>query len=176
MPEADVWRVARNLHILSALTRRVLEEGLLPPGLTFLQVSILKWLDAAAPCHGRDVARFLSATAPAATRVLAGLKRKGLVRAVPNRKDRRAEDLKPTPGGRAVIRRYEAQKRRRLQVLLRTIPAPQRKTMLQGLESAVDLLLLDTPRVRDLCLHCGVYQSPTCVMLQHGYGCPTEHR
>lgn len=174
MTEPDVWRVARNLHILSALSKRVLEDGLLPPGLTFAQVSILKWLDAATPRRAGEVARFISASAPAATQILARMKRKGYVRTTRNPKDRRAEDLALTARGRGLIRKYETAKRRRLAALLHAVPASRRKAMVGGLEAAVDLLLLDGPNVRDLCLHCGVYQAPECVMRRHGYRCPTE--
>lgn len=178
MIDSTTTRLARNLHILSSLTRRLLEDGLLEEtsrgSASFTQISILKWLDAATPRRAQDVARFLAASAPAATQILNRLRKKGLIRSRQNQKDRRAEDLFVTPKARDLVRRYEAEKRRKLDPLLRSLPPEKRDGLLQGLESAIDLLLTERPGLPDLCLHCGVYSSPGCVMKQHGHRCPTD--
>lgn len=177
MAESDSTRLARGLHQVAALTQRILEERLAEEatgdGVTFPQIAILKWLDKAGPRRSQHVARFISASAPAATQMLRRLKAKGLVKSSRDPKDRRAESLTVTPKARAMIRRYEDSKERRLHVLLDHIPAEQRQAMIRGLEAAIAVLLKDGPNVADMCLHCGVYESPTCIMKLHGHSCPT---
>lgn len=175
MPDAQLQRMARDLHMLSALTQRVLEEEpLRTGGVTFPQLSILKWLDAATPRRAQGVAKFLGASAPAATQILARLRKKGLIRSRPNAADRRAGDLFLTPRARRIVREYEARKGRLLDSRLRPLPFARREEVVRGLETAIELLLSDPEAVSDLCLHCGVYDSPGCVLRRHGYRCPTE--
>lgn len=176
MPQDDLARIARDLHIVSTLTRRVLEADLEGPGgpTTFTQFVVLKWLDAAQPRRSKHVARFLSASAPAASQILSRLKRKGLVRARTDPTDRRAEDLLLTPRGRAFVERYERLKAGRLERMLASIPAADSRRIAAGLEAAIELLLRAEPERLDLCLHCGAHASPHCVMRKHGMRCPTE--
>lgn len=176
MPDDDLQRLARDLHMLAALTRRVLESDLDAgrSGLSFPQLVILRWLAAAGKRRARDVAQFLSASAPAATQMLARLKRKGLVRSRTNRTDRRAGDLALTPAAHALLRRHAAGERRRLRRVLGGLTGPARRRLAGVLESAIEALLSDRPRVEDLCLHCGAHASPTCVARRFGYRCPTD--
>lgn len=178
MDEPDWKRLARGLHMVAALTRRVLEDDLVKEATkdegTFAQVSILKWLDAVPPRRAQDVAKFLRASAPAATQILARLQNKGLLKVRTNEKDRRALDLLPTPRARVLVKRYEKAKEGRLESILRHLSRGRRELLIRGLESAVAVLLEDRPTVSDVCLHCGVYESPVCVMRQHGIRCPTE--
>lgn len=177
MSETSSTRVARDLHMLAALTKRVLEGDVSGPtgvSASFTQIVILKWLDAATPRRAQDVARFLSASAPAATQILARLRKKGLIRSKPSAADRRAEDLFLTPKARALVKRYEALKSKRLDRLLGDLPEAKLRLVTQGLEAAIEMLLADKPEVEDMCLHCGAYESPQCVMRQHGFKCPTE--
>ena len=169
-------RIARDLHMVSALTRRVLEAGLEDAGgsTTFTQIVVLKWLDAARPRRAKHVARFLSASAPAASQILSRLKRKGLLRSRTDPTDRRAEELFLTARGRALVESHESQKAARLERILSGLPAPERQRIAEGLEAAIDLLLRDEPEHMDLCLHCGAHASPHCVLRQHGLQCPTE--
>jgi len=172
----DPFRIARDLHMLSALTRRVLEEGIDCDGgeATFTQIVVLKWLDAATPRRSQHVARFLSASAPAASQFMTRLKRRGLVRSQPDPADQRAEHLLLTPRGRQLVRRHEARKSERLDRMLAGISAAERSRLAEGLEAAIDVLLRADPSTLDLCLHCGAHASPRCVLRQHGLRCPTE--
>jgi DNA-binding MarR family transcriptional regulator len=176
MPELHSSRIARDLHMVAALTRRVLERGLEDPRepITFTQLAVLKWLDAATPRRAQGVARYLSASAPAATQILARLKQKGLVRTRPNKEDRRAGDLRLTARGHALVRKHDALKRERLERMLEALPMLRQIAIAEGLEGAIELLLKADPLVVDMCLHCGVHSSPHCVMRRHGMRCPTE--
>ncbi|NUN50666.1 MAG: MarR family transcriptional regulator [Candidatus Brocadiae bacterium] len=177
MAETDSHRIARNLHMLSTLTHRVLEQdvpGNDGSGATFLQVVILKWLGSAGPRRAQDVAKYLTCSAPAVSQHLARLKKKGLIRVKPNALDRRADDLHVTEKGHAVIRRYETLRSRRLDRLVSRLPDARRRVIVQGLEAALEMLLVEKPWVDDICLHCGAYDSPQCKMREHGMRCPTE--
>ncbi|MCE9584397.1 MAG: MarR family transcriptional regulator [Planctomycetes bacterium] len=175
--EPEARRLARDLHMIADLTRRVLEPDVHDSsgeGASFTQVVILKWLDAANPRRAQDVAKYLSSSAPAATQLIARLRRKGLVTSRPNPTDGRAEDLYVTPQARTLVRRHEALKMRKLAKLYGALPETKRRLIAQGLEAAIDLLLGEKPVGADMCLHCGAYDSPNCVMRSHGFKCPTE--
>jgi DNA-binding MarR family transcriptional regulator len=177
MPEPVTTRISRDLHILAALTRRILESGVPDAGregVSFTQVSILKWIESAGPRRAQDVARFLSASAPAATQIIARLRKGGLIRSRRSVKDGRAEDLFLTPRARAIIRRHDALMVRRLRKVSAGVPEARLRAMSMGLESAIGMLLADHEPVEDMCLHCGALESPGCVMREHGFRCPTE--
>lgn len=175
--EPQARRIARDLHMISDLTRRILEPEVHDEsgdGASFTQIVILKWLDAAGPRRAQDVAKYLSSSAPAATQLIGRLRRKGLVTSKPSTTDGRAEDLFVTAKARSLVRRHETLKMKRLERLWSALPETRRKLVAQGLEAAIDLLLANKPMGSDMCLHCGAYDSPNCVMRQHGFSCPTE--
>lgn len=175
--EPAARRLARDLHMISDLTRRILEPEVHDAsgeGASFTQVVILKWLDAPTPRRAQDVAKYLSSSAPAATQLIARLKRKGLVKSRPSPTDGRAEDIYVTPRARTLVRRHETLKMRKLEKLYGALPETRGRMIAQGLEAAIDLLLGEKPAGADMCLHCGAYDSPNCVMRSHGFSCPTE--
>ncbi|MEK7468655.1 MAG: MarR family transcriptional regulator [Planctomycetota bacterium] len=175
--EPHARRIARDLHMLADLTRRILESDVNAAdgeGASFTQIVILKWLDSAGPRRAQDVAKYLSSSAPAATQLIGRLRRKGLVKSRPSLSDGRAEDLFITPRARALVRRHEALKMRRIERLWAGLPEVKRRIVAQGLEAAIDLLLTEKPSGKEMCLHCGAYESPNCVIRQHGFSCPTE--
>ena len=177
MQESNASRISRGLHMVSALTRRVLEAGLRGPGETkvsFTQVSILKWIGAAGPRRAQDVGKFLSASAPAATQILSRLRRKGLIRSRRSNQDGRAEDLFLTPRARNLVRRHDLVLTRLLEKRVARLPAGKARGIAAGLEAAIGMLLLDPGPVAGLCLHCGPLESPACVMRQQGQRCPAE--
>ena len=176
MTPPELSRIARDLHMVSALTGRLLEADLEGPAgsATFTQVVVLKWLDTPRPRRAQHVARFLSASAPAASQLLSRLKRKGFVRARRDPADRRAEDLLLTPRGRAFVARYERLQAARLGRMLASLPADEHRRIAEGLEGAIRALLGAEPGLLDLCLHCTAHDSPDCVLRKHGLRCPTE--
>ena len=177
MPESNATRIARDLHMLSALTRRILERGVPGTGrneISFTQISILKWIDAAGPRRAQDVAKYLSASAPAATQILSRLRGKGLIRSRRCPEDGRAEDLFLTARARIRVRRHDLLLGRRLERLMARVPPLKLRGIAAGLEAAIGLLLEDPEPVEDMCLHCGALESPACVIRQNGYKCPTE--
>ncbi|MBK9388000.1 MAG: MarR family transcriptional regulator [Planctomycetes bacterium] len=168
--------LARHLHMLSALTTHLLEADAKvgDTSATFTQVQVLKWLAAAPPRRAIDVARFLSASAPAATQVLARLKAKGLLEAHPHPTDARSGELEVTALGRRLARAHDERKLRLLERVLADTSTENRRAIQAGLAAAVELLLQAETKQLDLCLHCGAHESPHCLMRRHGHRCPTE--
>lgn len=175
MPRPEAIELARNLHILSALTERLL-EGEVEAGesrASYLHVSVLAWLDSGAPRRAGEVARFLSASAPAASQVLARLVRRGLLSIERSASDRRAAELSVTPRGRALVKRHQERKLRLLEDLFARRPGADLGAIRAGLEAAIELLLAAEPEQLALCLRCGLHSAPQCVMARHGHACPT---
>jgi DNA-binding MarR family transcriptional regulator len=175
MAEANSTRIARDLHMISALTRRVLEQGTADAEceISFTQLTVLKWLAVSPSRKAGDVARYLATSAPAATQIITRLKEKGLIRGRPNSQDRRAEDLTVSARARALIENHEQLKLRKLRTQLDALPEAVSREIAAGLESAIELLLRVDPQL-SMCLHCSAYSSPICVMRRHGKQCPTD--
>lgn len=169
-------RIARDLHMLGALTRELL-EGDVSSGraqATFTQVVLLRWLDAGGPRRSKLIARFLGVSAPATSQIVTRLKRKGLVLGRPDPTDGRAELLGITPRGRAFVERHRQDVQGRMEALLVRVPAAQRRSLAEGLEAVIELLLSSGVRLEHLCLHCHALSAPGCLMRSHGRRCPTE--
>lgn len=178
MAKPDPTRILSRLHMVSALVRRVLEEG--PPDaseqLPYSTRILLRWLQSGGRRRPQDVARFLSVTPSAATQLVARLKRRGLVNARADPDDGRAELLALTARGAALVHAETELEARRLERLLALTPEPRRKVLAQGLDEAVELLLRADPAQLDLCLHCTALSAPQCELRSHGLPCPTERR
>ena len=175
MAESAARRVERDLHMLSAIVRRVMER---PTGggdgATFAQTSILRWLDRAGPRRSGDVAKFLSASAPAATQMLARLETKGLVTMRRDPDDRRVQEVSLTDRGREIVREHDRERGERLDRLFGGLSSARLTGIAGALEEAIEALLRDDEGTEDLCLHCGALASPDCVLRRHGRRCPIE--
>lgn len=176
MNATDPKRILSRLHMVSALVRRVLEEGAPGPGqeLAYSTRVLLRWLEASSGRRPQDVARFLSVTPSAATQLVARLKQRGLVRARPDPEDGRAELLWLTARGSTLVRTEAELEAARIERLLATTSQPRRRELAQGLDAAIELLLNADPVQIDLCLHCTALASPQCELRVHGLRCPTE--
>lgn len=170
--EPAAERFLRGAHLVARLVEQVLERGYLRSAagarLTFDQLNLLKFLDRPGTRLVRDVAHFLNASNAAASKAVARLERKGLVRRRPLESDARAEELAVTPRGREVIGRYESFKARRIAALAR---AEDLAELAAGLERTVSLLLRERAVADNPCLGCGAYYSARCVVRAHGLPC-----
>lgn len=164
--------------MVAALSRRVLEEGILEAsgirGVTFTQIHILKMLEAREPRRAKEVAQFLSASKPAATQLLRRMEKAGLIARRRSRADLRAEEIRRTSRGRRVLAGFEREYNRRLRRIVGDLTDGRAAEISGAMEAMATLLLRDRDRVEGVCLHCGIYESPACVMKQHGYACPVD--
>lgn len=178
MPRHDEVRLVRNLHVLSSLARTVLEDGFVEAvglhGVTFGQINILKLLDRSEPRRAKEIAQFIAASKPAATQLLQRMKRHGMIVMRRSAADARAEQIRLTARGRKILRTFERRYRQRLRRLLGDATPSEINRISEGLEAAASLLLRDGERVSEVCLRCGLYEAPACIMKRHGYRCPVE--
>jgi DNA-binding MarR family transcriptional regulator len=169
---ADLERFLRNAHLTARLVERVLESGYLQraagDAVTFDQLNVLKFVARPGPVRVKDVARFLDASVAAASKAVARLQRKKLVRIAPYASDRRSGLVELTATGRAVVGRYERFKKGRLRALLGTRSADR---LSRSLEEVVEVLLRERPLAGNPCLGCGAYYARECVVRAHGQAC-----
>lgn len=171
----DLERFLRNSHIYARLVEQILEQGYLRQAsgdaLTFDQLNILKFLARPGPSLVKDVARFIDASYPAASKAVTRLEKKKLVTCVRYGPDRRAELVEVTPKGRKLIQRYERLKQTRLKSALR---GKELGDISRGLERAIALLMRERSVAGNPCLGCGAYYAKSCVVRAHGQACRCE--
>ncbi|MBI2899786.1 MAG: winged helix-turn-helix transcriptional regulator [Planctomycetes bacterium] len=168
----DVQRFLRNAHILARLVERVLEIGYLKQAsgdaLTFDQVNLLKFLARPRKFRVKDVAHFLNASHPAASKAVSRLARKGAVHLSTDPDDRRAERIRVTPRGQRWVDGYERTKEARIHNLMK---GRNPRQLAEGIERVIDALLLERSVVGNPCLGCGAYFGEECVVRAHGQTC-----
>lgn len=170
MPDREdpLARLLRGCHLLSALSREVLEKGYLEAsgakGVSFAQLNLLKFLDTPQPHAVGDVMRFMGASFPAASKAVGRLKAKGLIRTGRHPGDRRAQVVGLTQEGRSTIARYEKTKFERMRRLLAGTPPRELRRWIEALEAVVAALIREKALDGDLCLQCGAYYSDRCLV------------
>jgi len=168
----DVERFLRGAHIAARLVEEILEHGPVRAGagapLTFPQFNLLKFIARPGNVRSRDVARFLNASGAAASKAVARLERRRLVRFLPDPLDRRSARIMLTRAGEAAIRRVERIKRERVKLLLRG-GSPGK--LAEGLEELIRVLMRGRALAGNPCLGCGAYYARECVVREHGQPC-----
>jgi DNA-binding MarR family transcriptional regulator/GNAT superfamily N-acetyltransferase len=87
-----------------------------------------------------NLRRSLSMDAGYISRVLASIQKRGLVQTNPSRHDRRVLLLKLTPSGKRSAARVNRQSSREMELLLQTVPAPERLSLAESLSRAHQIL------------------------------------
>lgn len=175
MAEEPIYRFLRDIHVVARLVEQTLEEGYLKLAagdrVTFGQLNILKFLARPGTFFIKDVARFLNASEAAASKAVSRLEARGWVTHRPHGADRRAEVLRVTARGRALVRRYEKLKAARVRALLEGENA---EALAQGLERAIAVLMKERGAIGNPCLGCGAYYSSHCIVRALGHYCPCQ--
>jgi DNA-binding MarR family transcriptional regulator len=161
-------RFLRGCHLLSALSREVLEKGYLrragARGASFVQINLLKFMDQPGSRSVGDVMRFMGASFAAASKAVGRLKRKGWVRTGQHPGDLRAQIVAVTASGRSMVQKYERLKFERVSKLLAGLRPAQVQHYIQALEQIGSLLIRDKELPGDLCMQCGAYYSDRCLV------------
>lgn len=175
MAEEPIYRFLRDIHVVARLVEQTLEEGYLKLAagdrVTFGQLNILKFLARPGTFFIKDVARFLNASEAAASKAVSRLEARGWVTHRPHGADRRAEVLRVTARGRALIRHYEKLKAARVRALLE---GENVEALAQGLERAIAVLMKERGAIGNPCLGCGAYYSSHCIVRALGHYCPCQ--
>jgi DNA-binding MarR family transcriptional regulator len=131
--------VADRLHSATIRLLRRLRTEDRRSGIGSAQMSALSVLVFAGPRSLKDLAAAEQVRAPTMSRVVAGLRRAGLVRAEPGREDRRKLHLMPTARGRRVMAAGRHRRVARLARALRSLPADDVERLGQAAATILDL-------------------------------------
>lgn len=172
--------LVRYSHIFSAAVREVLDVGLLREaggdGLTPRQLDLLRFI-ALARHHVDDVARFLDISAPAATKTLDKLERRGLVLRKPcDDGDRRLTYVACSERGVAVLARQRTLEQQRIDDVA-TAFSDDELAELTFLLQRYSLALISSTPERDVpCLRCAGWPDANCPLQLIHSRCPYQER
>ncbi len=171
-----LYRLLRDSHTFGALVRSLLEERYLREAVgrevTFTQLSVLRMVAGAGRHHIGDVAHFLDASYPAASKLVDRMKLRKLLKGTPFPGDRRAETLEVTPKGRSVIERYDRLKIARVRETLQGVPPAELESVCTGIETLITHLLTGKDLAERACLRCDAYYTTACMIHEKGVECP----
>lgn len=102
-PSEDIMRAASLFFAVRGVVRTKLAQGKQLDPSAWLRVETLKFIADHDKPSMRDLAAYLSITAPSATSLARGLSREGLVARRTSRTDRRASELSLTPKGKRLL-------------------------------------------------------------------------
>jgi len=100
----NAWTALHQLHQMSLLAQKTIAQALAPLDLSLAQASVLFILDRAnGPLPLSRLARALVQEAQSMTSLIDRLEARGLVRRIPNRRDRRIIHVALTPEGQQLL-------------------------------------------------------------------------
>ncbi len=144
---ADV--VSRLRRAMRRAARAAGRDGTLPGGLSVAQLELLSCLADSPGARPGQVARMLRLAPSSVATLVQGLKRAGLVSRTGGELDRRTALLLLTPGGTAIVRRWQEVNERILQAAITSLGPASRGALdaalpgLRELTGAVDALADD---------------------------------
>lgn len=124
LDEGLVAAVLAVSRVLVAVSAASIEAS--PIDVTLIQFRALVVLATSSPIHMVDLARALELSASSTTRLVERLERKGLVSRSMSETSRRSIDLRLEPAGEDLVAQVMAERRRRLEDLLRELPERRR--------------------------------------------------
>jgi DNA-binding MarR family transcriptional regulator len=175
---ARLYRLLRYSHIFSAAVCEILESRYLGEAsahaVTLRQFHLLKLIGLNGRQQVGEVAELLGISAAAASKTIDRLESLGLVARSSCEEDRRATLLAPSPEGRALIRRYEELKERRLEPVLEKFRADEVDRLAELLERFSVLLFAQEKAGEGTCLRCAAYCQVGCPIGEVLGRCPYD--
>jgi DNA-binding MarR family transcriptional regulator len=170
--------LVRYSHIFASAVRdllelKVLREATADP-LTLPQFHLLKLISLNGSHQVGEVAQFLGVSPPAATKNIDKLEGLGLVARSPSTDDRRATLLASSRKGRALVKRYETLKEKRLEPVLDGFSEKELDQMTQLLERFSLRLISQEDTGEGLCMRCSAYYDEACPVNHLRNGCPYQ--
>jgi DNA-binding MarR family transcriptional regulator len=101
--DQDIMRAVSLFFAVRGVVRTKLAQGKRLDPSAWLRIETLKFIADRGKPNMRDLAAYLSITAPSATSLVRGLVRERLVMRATSRVDRRASELSLTPKGKALL-------------------------------------------------------------------------
>jgi len=133
----DVMEAASLFFAVRGIVRTKLAQGKKLDPYAWLRIESLKFIADREPSM-RDVAEYLSITAPSATSLVSGLVRDGFVARRTSSSDRRASVLTLTPNGKKELSRAVARGRRLLAELFGTLSPAELQAFIRALARVRD--------------------------------------
>ena len=147
-PARETGRIAERLHstAIHLLRRlRVEDEAL---GISAPRLSALSVLVFGGPTRIGELARIEQVEPPTMTRLVDGLVRDGLAVREPDPIDARAVRVRATPTGARMLERGRARRLRRLEAVLRDLPAVDLRALRSGIDVLERILAAPSPPER----------------------------
>lgn len=151
-----------------AITEGVIEEGLCisrEAGVPEGQMAALKFITDNPESTLSHVALALNVSPPAATRLVDGLVKKGMVFRVQSETDRRALVLSSSERGRKLIRGVEEAQMEGFNKMVSQMTDEERSRLLNGIKAFIEgISKVSGISLNELCLHCGEAHDPECIL------------
>jgi len=166
----------RNLHILSAVVRRVLEqvpvESLPDSPITPEQLKLLRFVALKNGAKVGEVASGLGITAASASLALDRLQALGYIERKKRSQDRRSVQVFATRPGRAIVARIGRIVDAKLSRAMTRIGVEDSRRFTELAAKITRILMEDEEYFGDVCMQCGVDGSDNCVIRQMFENCP----
>ena len=166
----------RNLHILSAVVRRVLEqapvESLPDSPITPEQLKLLRFVVLKRGAKVGEVATGLGITAASASLALDRLQAAGFVERKKLSRDRRSVQVFATRSGRALVARVRRIVDAKLSRSMSRIGVEDTKRFTELAGKVTRILMEGQEYFGEVCMQCGVGSSENCVIRELFGRCP----
>jgi DNA-binding MarR family transcriptional regulator len=161
-----------SAHLFVSAVSGVMEQQLLSEiagkQLTLSQLKILTLLELTEAHNVGDVAAFLGVSDAAASKAVDRLVRRKYLRRTEGREDRRSSDLSLAKAGRAVLKRYESAKDRKLAGMFGNLDPNELIQTATFLERLTKGIVHDSANPEEICLQCGIYLKKRCLVREAG--------
>ena len=167
MRESELLEQAERISsIFARIMLKMMTAETLDSDITMSQFQALRHIAQHGSCTIGGLAEGLGISQPAATMLVDRMVRRGLVRRVPGRSDRRQAELTLTPRADELLARAEAERAQRLSKILSLMKPSEREQFLESLECFIDAALKVEQAVDEACLRCGIEHYSDCVVNQ----------
>ena len=137
---ADTARLASQFFVIGRLMKEGFQKrSRIKPTCSLLHLQTLRYVKEEKRPLMRDVAKFLSVTPPAATLLIDGLVKEGLLARIIDRKDRRAVRLRITSAGNGVFARNSHEAQAQLAEIFSVLDDKERSTLVSLLEKVAKI-------------------------------------
>jgi DNA-binding MarR family transcriptional regulator len=174
--ERRLRELQRNMHILSAVVRRVLEqapvESLPDSPITAEQLRLLRFVVGRRGAQVGEVATGLGITPASASLALDRLEALEFVERRKDGRDRRNVKVVATPAGRGVVQRVRRIVDTKLSITADRIGARDTKLFTQLAADVTRALMKGEEYFGDVCMQCGTGCSRNCVIHELFGACP----
>lgn len=167
-PNRALLDLLGSAHVFASALTNVLEQklvgqlaaGLLSPA----QIKVLQLIARTETHSVGDVAVFLDVSDAAASKTVEKLVRRGWIRRIEAKPDRRATELFLTGSGKKLLKAYDAARLRSISAICRDMPNPEILDLAKRLDVLSAAIVRHVVRSEDICLQCGIHLRERCVI------------